>query len=144
MRPWNNTETSSAHGSGWQKHKTGGVVMVSRLILGFILVTAFSIVGMTVNSENRAGEILWFGIDGAPGLFCEVEKADVCGDGANGGRLHEARRSEGGYVWSGWERRGMMQDAGFKMTKGKKILGTKEDGGRSLLTFSECLDFTLS
>jgi hypothetical protein len=38
----------------------------------------------------------------------------------------------------------MMQDAGFKMTKGKKILGTKEDGGRSLLTFSECLDFTLS
>ncbi len=32
--------------------------MVSRLILGFILVTAFSIVGMTVNSENRAGEIL--------------------------------------------------------------------------------------
>jgi len=52
--------------------------MVSRLILGFILVTAFSIVGMTVNSESSAGEILLFGIDGAPGLFCEVEKLDVC------------------------------------------------------------------
>jgi len=52
--------------------------MVSRLILGFILVTAFSIVGMTVNSENSAAQVYDFGIDGAPGLFCEVEKLDVC------------------------------------------------------------------
>jgi hypothetical protein len=52
--------------------------MVSRLILGFILVTAFSIVGMTVNSEGITPQILAFGTDGAPGLFCEVEKADVC------------------------------------------------------------------
>jgi len=52
--------------------------MVSRLILGFILVTAFSIVGMTVNSEGITPQILAFGTDEAPGLFCEVEKADVC------------------------------------------------------------------
>jgi len=84
--------------------------MVSRLILGFILVTAFSIVGMTVNSESSAVPVYELGIDGAPGLFCEVEKADVCvmaqtqedcgrvRDGANTGRLHEARWSEGGEV----------------------------------------------
>ena len=52
--------------------------MVSRLILGFIMVTAFSFAGMTVNSEGITPQILAFGIDGAPGLFCEVEKSDVC------------------------------------------------------------------
>jgi len=52
--------------------------MVSRLILGFIMVMAFSFVEITVNSESNAVQILEFGTDVAPGLFCEVEKLDVC------------------------------------------------------------------
>jgi len=52
--------------------------MVSRLILGLIMVTAFLFIGMTVNSESSNPGPFGLGIDGAPGLFCEVEKLDVC------------------------------------------------------------------
>ena len=51
---------------------------MSRLILGFIMVTAFSFAGIILNSESRAAPLRALGTDGAPGLFCKVEKADVC------------------------------------------------------------------
>jgi hypothetical protein len=73
--------------------------MIRKIVVGVVLAVALSAaVGSAYAGDVLANEPLAFGIDGAPGLFCEVEKSDVCSDGADGGRLHEARRGEGGYV----------------------------------------------
>ena len=74
--------------------------MVRKLLIGVVLAVALSAAAGNAYAGLPEGGSIAFGIDGAQGLFCEVEKADVCGDGADGGRLHEARWSEGGHVWS--------------------------------------------
>ncbi len=67
--------------------------MIRKLVIAVVLAVALS--AAAGNAYAITPEIMAFGTDVAPGLFCEVEKLDVCGDGADGRRLHEARRREG-------------------------------------------------
>jgi hypothetical protein len=53
--------------------------MVRKLIIGVVLTVALSVAaGSAYAGGVLADEPLAFGLDGAPGLFCEVEKSDVC------------------------------------------------------------------
>ena len=50
--------------------------MIREIVVGVVLAVALSAAAGNVYAISPG--ILSLGTDGAPGLFCEVEKADVC------------------------------------------------------------------
>ena len=52
--------------------------MARKLLIGVVLAVALSAAAGSAYAGIIDTAVLAFGTDGAPGLFCEVQKADVC------------------------------------------------------------------